>query len=152
MATRRENLRLTLGVLAVVLIAAAAAGAAWVAWGLSVWLLAGYLAASAAGGGVILWAFCAKCPCADHGCGHVFPGPLARMILPRRTPGPYRAAELGATGLALAVVLLAPQAWLWQSVPVLVGFWVLVIAALGMIRASVCRGCGNEFCPGNPVS
>ncbi len=131
--------------------AAAVGLATWSALGVGPALAAGYLATCAAGAGLILWAFCARCPCAGKGCGHVVPGMAARALFRPRTPGRYTATELAATAVGVVLILVAPTAWLWRSLPLLGIFLALVIVTLVVIRAMVCRGCGNRNCPGHPA-
>lgn len=96
---------------------------------------------------VVLWAFCAKCPGRDTGCGHVLPGRVA-ALMPRREPGAYSLPDLLITLSALAAILLTPQPWLWSSPAWLAAFWLPALAALVEIRRCVCPGCANENCPG----
>jgi hypothetical protein len=105
---------------------------------------AAYLAICAGGSAVIVYAFCAKCPCKAH-CGHVFPGKAAMRI--QRAPGPYTAAEIGALGIALALILGLPQIWLWEYPALFIVFWALVGIGLVQIRVFVCRACQNVYCP-----
>jgi hypothetical protein len=108
----------------------------------------GYLVVCAVAPGVILYAYCAKCPCRTN-CGHVFPGKLATTFT-NRQPGPYTTVELVATGLALLLLLGLPQVWLWRYTWSFIAFWALNAIALVQIRAFVCRVCDNAYCPANP--
>jgi hypothetical protein len=94
---------------------------------------------------VILYAFCAKCPCQAH-CGHVFPGRVAK-VFKRRPASPYTAGEVTMTGMMLLLLVGLPQFWLWQSPWILVAFWGLYAIALVQIRTVVCRACDNIYCP-----
>jgi hypothetical protein len=107
-----------------------------------------YLVVCAVAPGVILYAYCAKCPC-RMSCGHVFPGRLA-TIFGNRQPGPYTTVELIALVLALLLLLGLPQVWLWHYTGLFVAFWVLNAIALVLIPAFVCRACDNAYCPVNP--
>jgi hypothetical protein len=107
-----------------------------------------YLVVCAVASGVVLYAYCAKCPCRTN-CGHVFPGRLA-TIFGDRQPGPYTAVELAVLGLALLLLLGLPQVWLWRYTGLFVAFWVLNAIALVQIRVVVCRACDNAYCPANP--
>ncbi len=95
---------------------------------------------------VILYAYCAKCPCRNDSCGHVLPGLLMR-ILPRRETGPYRWGDYLATAAALVILFGFPQPWLLANP---VGFWIFWgIGAVGLVEIIlfVCHGCQNRNCP-----
>ena len=63
------------------LIGMAAMSQASIFWGMA------YLVMLMAGATMVLYSFCAKCPCREHGCGHVIPGLLARWLFARpQTP------------------------------------------------------------------
>lgn len=112
----------------------------------SITLGLGYIAISGVAVGVVITAYCAKCPCKGH-CGHVLPGKLAQRV-PRK-PGLYTRAEYAALGIALAALIGVPQPWLWAEPGLFAAYWVLTGIALVEIRATVCRACGNAFCPLN---
>jgi hypothetical protein len=105
-----------------------------------------YVGIAAAVSTVVLYAFCAKCPCKAH-CGHVLPGIAAKRF--QRRSGPYSTLELGAMLLALLVLFAFPQAWLWSHTTLFIAFWALSGVALVDIRRYVCRACTNSFCPLN---
>ncbi len=104
-----------------------------------------YLVICAAAPAVIIYAFCAKCPCQTH-CGHVFPGKLAATFT-NRAPAPYTKTELAALGLALLLLMGLPQFWLWQYISSFVAFWLLNAVAMIQVRSVVCRACDNVYCP-----
>ncbi len=104
-----------------------------------------YLVICVAAPAVIIYAFCAKCPCQTH-CSHVFPGKLA-AALTNRPAGPYTKTELAAVGLALLLLMGLPQLWLWQYRGLFVAFWLLNAVAMIQIRSVVCRACDNVYCP-----
>jgi hypothetical protein len=105
-----------------------------------------YLALVAASAALLIYAYCAKCPCRIGGCGHVLPGKLTQW-LPQRKEGPYTPLDYAGTGLALALIILTPQPWLVRMPLVLALTWGL-LAWCGMeIALFVCVGCGNRFCP-----
>lgn len=103
-----------------------------------------YLGVCTAGMVVVLYAFCARCPCKKH-CGHVLPGQIAGRF--HRRPGPYTPTDFAATAIALLILLGLPQFWLWQHPGVAVVFWVLTGIGLVQIRTYICRACTNVFCP-----
>ncbi|MCP4129714.1 MAG: hypothetical protein GY754_01740 [bacterium] len=98
---------------------------------------------------LIIFFFCAKCPCRDHGCGHILPGKLTKIFPPRKQ-GKYSPLDFGATGIALALLVGIPQYWLWQNTVFFIAFWAINTIALLEIRLLVCKECSNEFCPGFP--
>lgn len=132
------------GVISVVLVAAAVIIAvlalAQMGWG---WVL-GYLLLCAAGGGAILYAYCAKCPCKAC-CAHVLPGKLAGRF--PRTPGPYSGVEAAVVIVVCVLILGLPQLWLWRSVAAGVVFWVLTAIAVTQILVFICGACPNTHCP-----
>ena len=103
-----------------------------------------YLAACALGGGIIVYAYCAKCPCKAH-CAHVLPGKAALAF--DRQPGPYTATEIVALALAGLLIMGLPQFWLWRYLGLFIAHWVLMAVALVQVRIVVCRSCDNVYCP-----
>jgi len=98
---------------------------------------------------VVVYAFCAKCPCRLDNCGHYLPGQLTKLFPPRKQ-GPYTGWDISGVAVPLAALLIFPQFWLWQNKIMLVIFWSLFIIALTEVKLFVCRGCGNEKCPVHP--
>ena len=130
---------LVLGALAV-LTGAVAVLQASLGWGIF------YLGMLAIAGGIILTAYCAKCPCREHGCGHVLVGPLTRF-LPKRREGAYRWYDYFGVGICFAFIIIFPQPWLWTSLPWLCVFWALLGLAIIEIIFKVCPRCANPYCP-----
>lgn len=134
------------GVVSLVLIVAAhAVGLIGIATA-SITAAVAYLAAVAAAVPVILFAYCAKCPERLTGCRHVIPGPLTRY-LPSRQTGPYTVLDYAGLVLPLALLVGAPQPFLWQRPVLLIAFWSLAVVGVLEIRLYVCAGCRNRFCP-----
>jgi hypothetical protein len=131
---------IVLTAIAILIAAVAAFRASWV-------LGVVYLAICVAALLIIIYAYCAKCPCKEH-CAHVFLGKAALAF--ERQPGPYAATELVALVLALALLLGLPQFWLWRYTGWFVAFWVLNAIAVIQIRAVVCPACDNTHCPLKP--
>jgi hypothetical protein len=94
--------------------------------------------------GVVLYAYCAKCPC-QADCAHVLPGRAAALF--GRRPGPYSTAEIAAMGASLLLLIGVPQFFLWRYPAAWIAFWILLGIALIQIRGAVCRACGNTYCP-----
>jgi hypothetical protein len=92
----------------------------------------GYLLICGISSLVILYAYCAKCPCQTH-CGHVFPGRAAKFF--RRRPGPYATTETIAFGIALLLLAGPPQWALWKNTGLLIAFWGLCGIAIIQIRS-----------------
>jgi hypothetical protein len=113
---------------------------AQIAWG---WVV-GYILLCAAGGGAILYAYCAKCPCKAC-CAHVLPGKIAGRF--PRAPGPYSGVEVAAVIVAGLLILGLPQLWIWRNVAAGVIFWVLSAIAVTQILAFICGACPNTHCP-----
>jgi hypothetical protein len=103
-----------------------------------------YLVICVASPWVIITAFCARCTCKAE-CAHVLPGRIAQLM--ERKPGPYRPAELLATGLALLSLIGFPLLWLWHYPASLVAFCLLNAVAFFQIRLVACRTCENADCP-----
>lgn len=123
-----------------------AAGIAAVAMGQTSWALAvGYGVVYVVGWGLIVGAFCAKCPCKAH-CGHVLPGKLTAWF-PRRPSAPYQPWEWTLLIVALAGWVILPQPWLVGQLGLFAVYWVLMAAAGVQILLFVCRACRNVYCP-----
>ncbi|MBN1426984.1 MAG: hypothetical protein JXB07_01285 [Anaerolineae bacterium] len=114
----------------------------------AMWIGVGYLLVCAIAAPVVLYAYCAKCPCKTH-CAHVLPGKAAMLF--KRQPGPYSPAEMLAMIVALLLMVGLPQIVLWRSPGLLIAFWVLLGIAVIQVRSVVCRACGNINCPLNKV-
>jgi hypothetical protein len=97
---------------------------------------------------IVLYSFCAKCPCRLDNCGHYFPGKLT-LLLPKRTPGKYTVSEFFGTTTALAAMIGFPQFWLLKNINYFSWFWTALLIAAILIRTSVCPACDNKECPGN---
>jgi hypothetical protein len=105
-----------------------------------------YLAACAAGAWTVIYAYCAKCPCKAR-CGHVLPGKAALAY--DRQPGPYTKTEIVALVLALLLIIVLPQFWLWQSTILFIIYWSLNAIAITQALTVMCRSCDNVHCPLN---
>ncbi len=103
-----------------------------------------YLLITAASGIVVIGAFCAKCPVKTE-CAHVLPGLAARLL--NRPPGPYSKAEMLLTSLAIGIILIFPQPWLFRNMCLLVPFWTISLAGLLFIVRNICGTCQNKYCP-----
>jgi hypothetical protein len=112
----------------------------------STWIGIGYLLFCPIAMAVVLYGYCAKCPCKAN-CAHVLPGKAAALF--NRRPGPYSTAELTAMCASLLLLVGIPQLFLWRYPVLLAAFWVLFGIALVQIRGVICRVCDNRYCPLN---
>jgi hypothetical protein len=105
-----------------------------------------YLLIVGASSMLLLYSYCAKCPCRNNNCGHFLPGRLTRW-LPKRKEGPYTPLDYAATVLAIALIILLPQLWLADKPLLLAISWGLLVISGIEITLFVCRGCENTYCP-----
>ena len=134
------------GIISIFLIGIAILIAAYVAAFLNLLLMLGFLLFSILSVAVVIFSYCAKCPCKNH-CPHLLPGLIANNI--NRQPGPYTKLELFGLIIALSILLLMPNIWLWHNLPAFILYWIIVIIAIFEIRKYVCKPCGNINCPLN---
>ena len=109
-----------------------------------------YLVDCAFASGAILYAFCAKCPCKAHCCGHVLPGMAAKHI--SRKSGPYTVSEYLIVAASLLLILGLPQFWLWRHTALPGIFWGLAGLSMIPMRTIVCPDCKNVYCALRPGS
>lgn len=114
----------------------------------SVLLTIAYLGASMILFTIVIYSYCSKCPCRLHSCAHILPGKLTKF-LPSRKVGQYITLDFLGVIIPLVIIFAFPQLWLIKNLGLLIVFWALVIVALVEIRFSVCKGCGNQYCPIN---
>ena len=108
-----------------------------------------YVAATVVALVTVVYAYCGKCACRDHACGHVVPGRLS-ALLPRRRSGSYTRGDHVAVAVSFVALIGVPQLWLWRIPALGVSFLTLVIAAVAEIRRFVCPGCANDRCAVHP--
>ena len=94
---------------------------------------------------VVTYSYCAKCPCARVGCGHVVPEWIASRFF-HRTQGPYTPLDYIGAVAPFAVIVAVPQAALWRHTGLFVAYWALMAAAMVEIAAFVCPSCDNTYC------
>jgi len=98
------------------------------------------------GGAVlIVYSYCCKCSCREHGCAHVVPG-LFASALPRRRPGKYTGTDLMGVALPVTVLLIFPQSALMSFGWPFYLYWGLVSAGILDIVMFVCPRCDNKRC------
>lgn len=95
---------------------------------------------------IILYSYCAKCPCRLQSCGHVLPGLLTRF-LPERKPGKYTFKDLSGFIIPVIVNSIFPQFWLRKDITFLIIFWLAFFTAVIEIRLYLCKSCDNNNCP-----
>jgi len=127
--------------------------------GLVVGLVAAFLRSAAAGAVcaattavalvTVVYAYCGKCACRDHACGHVVPGRVA-ALLPARRSRRYTRGDHLAVAVSFVALIGVPQLSLWRIPALGVSFCVLVVAAVVEIRRFVCPGCENDLCAVRP--
>jgi hypothetical protein len=110
---------------------------------LMAWL---YIAITLISSSVVVYLYCSKCSVRLTSCGHVIPGWLTRF-LPVREQSDYSFTDYLGTAISFVVLVGFPQYWLWKHTIFFFAFWILLIAALLVIRLCVCRLCENEKCP-----
>jgi hypothetical protein len=110
-----------------------------------------YVAITSIASLVIVYFFCAKCPIRLTSCRHIIVGPLTRF-LPQRREGSYTRFEIAATSVAVLTILIFPQFYLINKIPLLISFWVIAVLLFAEITIFICRGCGNRYCPANMSS
>jgi hypothetical protein len=112
----------------------------------SIIIIAGYLLITLAGGMLVAYSFCAKCPIRLTGCRHIIIGPLTR-IFPKRKEAPYTAVDIFFTTIAIIAIVGFPQVSLISKMPLFISYWLTAIVLVVEIVLFICRGCGNVYCP-----
>jgi hypothetical protein len=97
---------------------------------------------------IIVYSFCAKCPCRQSECGHVLPGKLTKL-LPNRAEGFYTKRDYFGVLIPLLLMLGIPQIWLAARLQLMIIFWALFIIAGVEIAIKICKSCENRYCPIN---
>jgi len=95
---------------------------------------------------VIVYLFCGKCVCCGEACLMVWPGRLSLRLPSRKSENYTRWDFAGILG-TLFVLGAFPVYWLFQTIPLLVVFCVLLLGAHAAIILSVCPACENRRCP-----
>ena len=122
------------GILSLVLIAAAVITALAAIFPSSLFWALIYITGILASSLIIVYSFCAKCPCRHTSCGHVLPGALT-WFFPRREEGPYTLADTVGVVVPLVFMVVFPQ----------------VLAALPHRLFHSLRGILDPCCCGYPV-
>ncbi len=105
-----------------------------------------YLLITIAGGTVVVYSFCAKCPIRMTGCRHIIIGPLTRF-LPQRKQAPYSTLDILFTTIAVLAIVGFPQFTLISKMPLFISYWTTAILLVLEITMLICRECGNVYCP-----
>ncbi len=95
---------------------------------------------------LLLFSYCAKCPCRDGKCSHVLPG-LATRLLPKRKTASYTTIDYTGLIIPLTVIFLYPQYWLIKTPSLLAAFWIIAAVAIIEISTCICTKCENTNCP-----
>jgi len=96
--------------------------------------------------GCVIYFYCGKCTCKSDSCGHVLPGKLTKFFPDRPSDG-YSPLDFFITYVAMALIVLYPQYWLWKHKLLFFLFWILTIISLVDIFMHVCKDCKNKHCP-----
>ena len=100
----------------------------------------------AAGLPVIVYLFCGKCACRGEACLMVWPGRLS-LRLPSRKAENYTRWDFAGILGTLFLLGAFPVYWLFQTLPLLIVFCVLLLGAHAAVMLSVCPACENCRCP-----
>jgi len=100
---------------------------------------------------ITLYNYCRKCPhVASKTCRHVLFGWIISKLFKPIQPSKYTVKEAFVSLIPLVFIVIFPQYWLVQSIGLFIAFWVLMLAAVVIVRIGVCIGCKNVnclFCP-----
>lgn len=95
---------------------------------------------------ITVQAFCTKCPhMADNTCRHALEWIIIKLIKVKE-PSKYTLWETIRATIPLCIGVIFPQYWLFNNIPVLVVFWVIMIMVVLEIRQYVCKDCQNTYC------
>ena len=93
---------------------------------------------------IIAYFYCRKC-CIKANCNHHFIGKIA-LLFKDKEKSKYTMSEILITALVLLLLVLAPQYWLFKSIPLFISFWILFAIAGIQVNRFVCVNCGNTLC------
>jgi len=96
--------------------------------------------------GCVIYFYCGKCTCRLDSCGHVLPGKLTKLFPDRPSDG-YSPIDFFITSIAMALIVLYPQYWLWKHKLLFFVFWILLVISVIDILLFVCKECENKKCP-----
>ena len=109
-----------------------------------------YLVCCGVAGIVILNCFCAHCPYPDQYKTCLAMPPSLPRRLARLKPGPLSSGERVAFVTALAALILIPQYWLWQRLPLMIVYWLFCLPTCFVFPFYFCKRCRFAHCPFNP--
>jgi hypothetical protein len=93
----------------------------------------------------IVYFYCTKCPIRLSGCMHVVIGPVTQ-VFPERKQESYSKLDYSVVIIALGVMILLPQVWLWRFPEAAAAFWIALAAAGIQINRFICNRCDNTLC------
>ncbi len=93
----------------------------------------------------IVYFYCAKCPIRLSGCMHLVIGPVTQ-IFPERKQEPYSRLDYSMVVIALGLMILLPQVWLWRYPKLVAVFWGALVIAGIQINRFICNQCDNVQC------
>lgn len=93
----------------------------------------------------LIYSYCAKCPCRDGKCAHVFPG-LITKLLPKRESAPYSTIDYVGLVVPLITIIAFAMPFLIEQTTFLFLYLILFIIGITEIYFFICTRCDNEFC------
>ena len=98
---------------------------------------------------VVLPGLCAHCPYpSKHSTCLFLPPELVNRFYPYKSPHMRPAAKIAVVA-AMAVMVIIPQFWLLEDLPMLALFWLLGAPLLMLFPTHYCRRCRHFECPLN---
>ena len=95
----------------------------------------------------LLYSYCRQCPHVINGtCRHVVIGLLVKKLFKLKEAKPYRLKEIWIGILPIIFLILAMQYWLLQYFIFFIGFWIMIVLGVIIIRLAVCTSCENTHC------
>lgn len=94
---------------------------------------------------LLVFSYCAKCPCRIKHCTHWILGPLTKYF-PKRKISPYNFFDYFGLAAAFLIIILFPQKYIYKNIFLLVTFWILIGITFYLILKHSCKICLNKFC------
>ena len=98
-----------------------------------------------------MYHYCRKCHHASSKtCRHVILGLITNKLFKPLGPSKYTMKDIFFSLFPLALLVILPQYWLFQSISLFIAFWILMLVAVVIVRTAVCKRCENincTFCP-----
>jgi hypothetical protein len=95
----------------------------------------------------VMYQYCRKCPhVKSKTCRHVIIGAITGKLFGSIESSAYTRREILLMLIPLCALVIFPQYWLFQNIPLLIAFWVLMVLAVLIVLTGVCRTCENNNC------